>query len=367
MGLVCANAFSVAARAVDPPVDEALKSILPIWERTASVKASLGYRDNVALSHAAPRGSGFLRSTMEGAALRLPVDDTQLTFLITAEDTRYFSGADPDHENLVIAQGEVKRFWENGWEAALGLDGVYLDQVLDISVTETNRTPVPLQTGALTARPSVRRELPDRLWLALEAPATRQWFLKELDDYWEAGARLSIGSTYGHKSESSLGYAFTFRNYDTEPTRTITGQPIPGTHRDGYQHEMLWSWRHYWDAARHWRTTTKVSFRAFTGNGPSYFDYNRVGIAEQLRFRHARWELAAEVKFAVYQFDTQTVNATDPSKRQRTDLVFNLRGERELAKHWRVFAQYDFEQTFSNLTLDEYRVNTVSGGVTLEF
>jgi hypothetical protein len=32
-----------------------------------------------------------------------------------------------------------------------------------------------------------------------------------------------------------------------------------------------------------------------------------------------------------------------------------------------LFAQYELDQTYSNLALDEYRVNTVNGGLAVEF
>ena len=63
----------------------------------------------------------------------------------------------------------------------------------------------------------------------------------------------------------------------------------------------------------------------------------------------------------------QTVSDTDLRKRHRTDLTLALRGERQLAKHVRLYAQYDYERTDSNSALDEYTVNTVSGGVAVEF
>ncbi len=47
--------------------------------------------------------------------------------------------------------------------------------------------------------------------------------------------------------------------------------------------------------------------------------------------------------------------------------MFNLRAERELIKHVRLFAQYEHERTYSNLAPDEYAVNTATGGVSLEF
>src|SRR5437868_9844853 len=294
------GAANLAAHAVDPPGDTAdtsladVESILQRWQTTASVRASAGYRDNVALSHAAPQPSGFARGAIEVGAIRAPLDGNQLLLLLTAEDTRYFRNVTPDHEDLITGNAEWRHLFRSPWEMSFAVEGVYLDQVLDLSVTETNRVPLPLRGGLLTARPGVRYDFSDNLWMNLEVPINRQYFTKVLDDYSEVGPKVTLTWPYGYKSEMSLGYAFVYRPFDTEEERALDSQPIPGTHRETFQHEAAWIWKHHWDKEQHWLSSTKIGFRILRDGASGYFDFDRVAIAEEIRCRFRRWEARAE-------------------------------------------------------------------------
>jgi hypothetical protein len=90
-------------------------------------------------------------------------------------------------------------------------------------------------------------------------------------------------------------------------------------------------------------------------------------VGEQIRYRWARWEAAAEVKYARYLYSVQTVSGPDSPKRDRSEVLFDLRCERQLFKRLRLFAQFEHERVFSNLTVEEYTVNTVSAGASWEF
>jgi hypothetical protein len=100
-----------------------------------------------------------------------------------------------------------------------------------------------------------------------------------------------------------------------------------------------------------------------------YFDYERYSVSQEIRFQTAAWELIAEARLSNYRYPVQTVSDDDldPRKRRRSELTVTLRGERQIAKHVRLYAQYDYERTDSNAAFDEYTVNTVSGGVAVEF
>jgi hypothetical protein len=345
-----------------------LKKLLPsFWEHSVTVSVSGGYNDNITLSHAAPESSPFVRFGLEAAALRLPIDGTQYSFFITGEDTRYFSAGPVDHEDTAVAQAEVRRQFNDQWQGFLAAEGAYIDQVVDLSITETNRSPLLVRAGTLTARPGGRRDFEKDWWLVLEVPVTRQFYESEPDDYWQTGPSMTLAHGYGSKSEISLNYALAYRHYDTEPELDAQGGVITNTTRSFLQNDVALAWRHFWDAEQRWRTTALVAFRNNLDSGSGYFDYNRVAGSTQIRYRAGRWEFSANARVAQYWFPVQTVSGTDPSKRERTDLTFIVRAEMQLIKHLRLFAQYNHERTISNLTLDEYYVNVAHGGVAAEF
>ncbi|MBK7999171.1 MAG: hypothetical protein IPK15_10780 [Verrucomicrobia bacterium] len=65
-------------RAAGRAGDAGPKTLLPSWEPSATLKAGLGYKDNVGLSRTAPEASPFVHTAVEGMLLRLPVDGTQV-------------------------------------------------------------------------------------------------------------------------------------------------------------------------------------------------------------------------------------------------------------------------------------------------
>jgi hypothetical protein len=355
---------------IEPPIDLAPPDLPPdpsAWERAFTVKAGLGYKDNLTLAPEPRESSPFFASSLEAFVLRRSENGNQLMGLATIEDARYWSGKTVDHEDLGIAQGEWRRFWANDWQAALGLEGIYIDQVVDLSVTETNREALPVRGWTLTARPGTRRELSDRTWLALELPVARQLYDGSLDDYWELGPKVVVGHNLSERIEASLTYAFTHRDYDEELARDANGMAVTNTVRAMAQHDITGAWKQYWDAARRWRSATKLGYRHSSDNLSGYFDYERYSVSQEVRFQTATWEITAEARLSDYRYPVQTVSDTDLRKRKRTDLTISLRGERQIAKHIRLYAQYDYERTDSNSALDEYTVNTVSGGVAVEF
>jgi len=337
------------------------------WESAFTIKAGIGYKDNLTLAPDPRESSPFAASALEAFAIRHSENGHQLMALATFEDARYWSGNTVDHEDLGIAQAEWRRFWANDWQAALGVEGIYLDQVVDLSVTEAVRQPLPIRGWILTVRPGTRRELSAQTWLALELPVARQLYDGPIDDHWEAGPKVVVGHNLGGQTEVSLTYAFTYRDYDEEVARDSAGAAVTNTVRSTDQHDIAGAWKHYWDVARHWRSVTKLGYRHSSDNFSGYFDYERYSVSQEIRFQTDAWEISAEARLSRYRYPVQTVSDTDLRKRERKELTLALRAERQLARHVRLYAQYDYERTDSNASLDEYAVNTVSGGVMVEF
>jgi len=363
-----AAAFFATFALASPAMEDESDKLFSAWEPGLTLRAGTGYKDNVTLASKNEDASPFAHAAIEAVLLRLPVDGNQLTLSLIGEDTRYWEAQSVDHENLFLAQSEVRRIWENDWEASFGVDGFYLDQVVDFSITQTNREALPVRGGGLTARPGARRDLSDAVWLSLDLPATLQWYNDAVDDFWELGPRVTLGRTYGCQSEISAGYAFTHRRYDDDLARDSAGAiEEPNVTRADSQQDVSVIWKHHWDVNRRWRSTTKLGFRRSEDNAGGYFDYDRYEISHQLRYKTSKWELSAEAGLASYRFPVQTVSEIDLHHRRRADLRLTARAERQVAKYVRLYAQFEHEQTQSNDPLEEYTVNTVGGGISLEF
>jgi len=361
-GCVCAVATGVAGDAKEAP----LTRNDSMWEPSLVAKLAGGYKDNVALSQANPEASAFVRTAVDAVAVRLPIDGTQLTFLLMGEDTRYFSSDTVEHEDFLFGQAEVRRFWLNDWQGAVSFEGAYIDQVVDLSVTETNQSRLVVKGGTIVGRPSLRRELSPNWWLGLESPFTRQMFDGLPDDYWVGAPKVTVGQTYGNASEVSFGYEYAYRHYDTDPARAADQTPLTNTTRISYNHEIQGAWKHHWDERRRFRSLTRVSYRVSLDNASGYFDYERFQIAEQFRFRAGPWELSVEGRLAHYRFPIQK-GTNEKDDRERGDIGVTVHLEYALGRRTHLFADYDLAQTVSNLEVEEYTAHTVWGGVSVEF
>ena len=338
-----------------------------MWDQSFSGRVGAGYNDNLLLSRDAREKSSFVFGGLDYTLFRLPLDGKQFTLFLSGDYTRYPEGQQVDHEFFGLALARFKFDLTPSWHPGFDLQYFYQDQVIDASITETNSGPTLVQGHNISARPSVRRDLPGGFWLEGSAAITRQYYRAPLDDYWEGGPQLSVGRDYGFQSSASLTYHWLLRDYDTREDVTLKGAGVPGTSLQFRQHEIEASLRHNFDAERHWRSVTKLGVLWSEDNGSGYFNYTRCQISEQLRYVAKSWEIKAQVRFANYDFLQQSASATDSSTRQKEVFAASLRGEKKLFPKLKVFAEYAFERSLSNRTLDEYQVNKVSGGIDWEF
>jgi hypothetical protein len=331
-----------------------------------------GYKDNVFLAHTQPQASAFVSGGGDVMLLRLSPDGPQFNFFASADVSHFLSTTPSFNESTVFAQARLEQSFSPALSGSLAAEYFYQHQFLDVSFLDAAATGTNSQTAAvrghtLTLRPGARLALPRQFWLALEAPATRQYYEPPLDDYWNAGFKLTLGRDYGHNSQLSLSYGPGWRCYETDPALTASGAPIPGTHRQLFQQDALLTWRHYWDESKHWRTTTKLGGRVNEENAGGFSDYLQYAASAQILYAAKPWEVSAESRVRRYDYRTQTVSATDLSTRRRTEWIVTARLERALTKHLKLATSYEHEQTLSNDPSETYTVNTLSGSLEWEF
>jgi outer membrane scaffolding protein for murein synthesis (MipA/OmpV family) len=204
-------------------------------------------------------------------------------------------------------------------------------------------------------------------WAGLDLSGTRSWFREPLDHSWQVGPQLILGRYYGHGSELSLSYQIAPLDYDTREQTDAAGTPIAGTHLQYLPQTVELAWQHGWDEPRRWRNTLRLTFEANRDNAAGYYDYLMYRVGEQLRYRAGGWEVSGFASVAYYDFPHQAVGLNDPDPRHRTSARLGLRAEWSLSRHWRVYAVYDYERSLSNLEVEQYDANTVSGGIEVAF
>ena len=266
-----------------------------------------------------------------------------------------------------MALAQLKLDLGRAWQGAVEFQYLYQNQMFDASTAEIISSPVKALGHRLSVRPSLRRDLGRGFFAELGLGLSRQYFKAPLDNNWEAGPKIVLGRSYGHQSEITLCYEIFSRPYDDRVQASADGRAIPGEALTLRQQEVALQWRHYWDARRHWRTTTKLSAIENNDNGSGYYDYTRYQLSQQVRYHAKTWEVKAQAKISQYDYAVQTVSTTDLSHRNKTLLLFNVRGEIQLIRSLTCFAEYEHERALANVDFDEYEVHTMSGGINWEF
>lgn len=335
-----------------------------VWDNTGRVDTGFGYRDNVMRTSIAPESSAFFNASADASLLRFADSGAYLSCFALADYTKYFDAPAVGYEGLFSGTAQYVAPWGDQAELGGQCSYLYQHQVLDVSETEATVTRMLVDGHTYTLRPHWKYRFTKQWAVQLEATGLRQRYGGDLSDYWEAAARLSVTRTYGYRSELTIGYQPKQIRYDDRKQFDPAGVAIPDTRLDYWQHEVGAQWRHHWDAARRWRTTTKCSYLLSQDNGSGYFDYHRLLFSEQLRWANPPWEIKAGARVGWYFYPEQLVGSENL---ERSYVTLDLRVERRLGKRWLLYATAEREWSFSNDPLEEYQAGMVGAGVGVEF
>lgn len=338
---------------------------LKVWGAGVEIRGGGGYRDNLLLHERNGESSYFLAAGSDVTVWRLPVDRHQFFFLMSGDYFRYPEGKELDDEASGVAVAQYKNMLAPAWELAGVMQYGYVDQVVGV-LTETNFNPTPVQAHIVGWRPALRRYVSSAWWLELEAYGGRQWFKEPLDDLWETGPRLRAGYDYGRQSSVQGTYKYTRRLYDRQNALAADGEAIDRTLRID-QHDAEIQWRHSWDAAKRWRSTTAAGWQTIRDNGGGFFGYHRYQIREQLRFKTPSWEAEGQVRVSHYDFLVQRTRSDTGPETEKTLVALDLRVTREILKNLSVYLQFGYEEAISNRAGDDYTSNKIGAGVDWEF
>lgn len=342
-------------------------SRLPFWSQGLEIRSSVGYRDNVLQTSLRESGSLFWQNAIDWMAFPILTNRSEFLVLASFEDTRYFEVPEVDKEQFFL--GLVQ--WKSGkgatWQCGLDAQYVYVNQMIDASLSENDVGMVHARGHEVALAPCLRWNARQDCWFEVEFEMSRQVFRAPLDDYWEYGPKLELGLSYARQSELSVSCSYLARPYLDRVAADRRGLPLAGTTLETQIHRVETTWRHHWDEARHWRTTTRLRGDWQSDNATGYHDYRRVTISEQLRWRCRPWEVQLQGRILAQEYGVQTVSVLDSSLRNRFIAVGEVHIEHLLGKKWKIYVDYAHESSLSNEFLDEYRINTVNAGLGVEF
>lgn len=336
------------------------------WDAVFTLQSGAGWKDNVALSALRREGSPLLRQLAEAIVFRVPVDGLEFNAYVSAEDTRYLARTVVDKEQHLLAHAQLKKAWNADWSASLTGQYLYQNQVLDLSTSLATPTVLAVEGHLYAARVAVRRRFAEQWWAELEPSLARQDFNSPLDDYWEGGPKLSVGRALGG-GELSFSYELSHRVHDRREQLDRAGVALPGSELAFTQHRAQLAWKRDWDAARRWRTTTRLGHDFSHDNGPGFFDFRAWRVSQQVRWVAAPWDVGLAGRFAAFRYPFQPVGPADPRALERTTFAFNVHAERALTKRVKWFADFDFERLLANQAATGYLVRVVHSGFAVEF
>ena len=335
-----------------------------VWDVSARAEVGGGYRNNVLLTSVAPTNSPFVSVAADVSFIRLSETGSEFTMFLLIDDKQYFDVPSVNGERFASATAQFARPLGPRDKLGIELNALYQNQVMDVSETETNLTRILVEGLGISLKPRWNHTFGPGWEGRLEGFGGPQLYAGEVDSYWEAGGKLTLARTYGHKSELSLTAQFAHWLYDDREQTDLQGDSVPGTTLTFWRPEVFGQWRHNWDAQRRWTTTTKLGWLRNLDNGSGYWDYDRLVLGQKARWRQGGWQIAAGARFGWYLYRVQSVGA---ERRERSYAILDLRVERRLGKHAFVYAAAESEWNWSNQSLDEYSDWTAGAGMGMEF
>ena len=343
-----------------------LTNLLPVsvWDVSARAEAGFGYKHNVLLTSVAPESSPFVSVAADASFIRLSETGSELTMFFLGQDMQFTDVPSVDGERFASGTIQFARPLGLGNKLGIQLSSLYLNQVMDVSESETNLARMLVQGVEILLTPKWIHTLGAGREVRCEVFGGPQLYGGDLNSYWQTGAKLALVQTYGNKSELSLGSQFAHWLYDDREQTDAVGATIPGTAMAYWRPELSGQWRHNWDAKRRWTTTTKLGWLWNVDNGSGYGNYNRLAFSQGVRWRPGSWEITVGGRFGWYLYNMQTVGS---EPRERFYTTVDIRVERRLGKHWFVYASAEADWNWSNEPLDTYSDWTVGAGLGAEF
>lgn len=340
-----------------------------LWHPSATVRASVGFRDNVLLSPFAPIERGFARGEVEAMLLRPMRRRWEFVSFLTADVLRYLSPpAESKGEQQWFLHTEAR--WEPAERARLSLKaaGYIRDMVIDLSETEAQRVVAPTRVNGGYAMATTRFLLPAGFRVEPSFQFRRSDYEAYAGDYDDARGGARVEWRRSSALALSAGWFETRRDYDQRVQFTAGGRALAGTRLKFVQREGDVKARGSWAGAAEWDAALTAGRLENRDGGSGYFDYTQSRVRLELGWERSDWRVWLDAEARRIDYRVQTVGAgISPPPRIADDFETTVRVERRLTPTWTLFAEHRWERSRSNEIEFSYRANTVLAGVQREF
>jgi hypothetical protein len=338
-----------------------------LWNATLDLRGTIGYKDNVALANTNRQGSPLWDSGADLIVFRLPTGPWTLSLFASADDTRYFGAHAEPSEQLVIAAVQAKRTLPQDWSSSFAVNYFFQNQIIDLPPSQTNQAPVSLVRGNnFTGRWMARKDF-TTAWAQLELTGGRELMAAPLDSFWQVGPRLDLGCRYGPGSDLRLNYQWNYTMFDTRQQVSSQGYAIAGTPLRFSSQTVELNWHHAWDNSSHWHTFVTAGYELNDDNGSGYFNYSQYRLSPKIEYRAATWKITGFVRGGYYDYPVQPISPGSSTLREKAYITAGFHAEKQVLKSLKIFADYSYDRSLSDLDTDTYYNNTVKLGVDWQF
>jgi hypothetical protein len=306
--------------------------------------------------------SALVRGEVDVMALKVPVGAFDGFAYLNVTEDRYLSGERTDHERTAILAGEARWQASSTLKAGWALQAYHLDQVLDVSVTETDLSTAQLKVTGFVTGPNLRWNFAPGF---VEARVTgrQDRYRADLDGYTEGEGFIRLGTRFD-RAEIALSGARRVRDHDSRPQFTLSGRPITGSILKTTQHDAFAEWTQHLGATKQGRLVTVAGRQWSRDNGSGYFDYNRDLARTRLFWKTPEWEHELSLEFNRYEFPQQFIGiGINPARRHKHEVRSAWEISRQLSARLAIFLVAQRERSTSNDDRSRFTVNTIYAGV----
>lgn len=360
--LACALSLACGARLLHgaEPNHAALET--PAWSALITASVAAGYRDNLLLSPTNAESSPLLRAELDVMALKVPVGNFDGYVYLNLTEDRYLSGDHTDHERTAIFAGEARWQCSAAIKAGWTLQAYHLDQVLDVSVTETELSTAQLKVTGFASGPNLRWNF-SPAFLEARTTGRRDRYRSDVDGYFEGEGFLRFGAVFG-RHELAVSTARRIRDHDSRPQFTIGGRPISGSILETRQKDATAEWIVHFGENKQGRVATSVGRQWSRDNGSGYFNFDRNLARTRLHWKTTDWEHELGLEYNRYEFPRQFVGiGINPALRYKQELRGSWEITRQLTRKLAAFLVVQREQSSSNDDRSRFTVQTIYAGV----
>lgn len=345
---------------------DVLLAAQPKWTLSAAAETSMGFNDNLLLSHANAASSFFARTSFESLAWHVPRGSIDYFAFVNGEYTRYMRPAEDHLHNKVNHEAEA--FGGLEWRYrkpdvftfTIDGQGYYLNQVFDVSDTDVQRVVSELKVTGGKIGPTAHISLRSWLWVEAIGDFDRQKYQDGANDARLRDESIRLGWEPGERALLTITGTERRRDFDRRVQYKANGR-LDDTGRLLVVHERELEGRlkTIWGAGKHWTLTERAGGLEYLDNGSKYLNYRQRHAAQEVDWAVGKWSLHLEAEARRKEYELQTVPLLGILQPQliKDEFAADLRVERTLSNRWTIFTADHWERSRSNDPVASYRAN----------